>query len=80
MLLTHFIFIVSYVVAMTSFYKAVLADPGFISKNSSREEQRAAVFDLAEEEKLDIRHFCFTCLVSEPSYFCNSWEGPTIQY
>ena len=48
MLFTHFIFVVSYVVAMTSFYKAVLADPGFISKNLSREEQRAAVFDLAD--------------------------------
>ncbi|GAB5588816.1 palmitoyltransferase akr1 [Umbelopsis nana] len=66
MLFTHFIFVVSYVVAMTSFYKAVLADPGFISKNLSREEQRAAVFDLAEEEKLDIRHFCFTCLIKKP--------------
>lgn len=65
MLLTNFVFIVSYLVAMAAFYRAVLTDPGFISKNLSREEQRAAVFDLAEEQHLDIRHFCFTCLVSD---------------
>ncbi|CAO3666583.1 unnamed protein product [Umbelopsis ramanniana] len=66
MLLTNFVFIVSYLVAMAAFYRAVLTDPGFISKNLSREEQRAAVFDLAEEEHLDIRHFCFTCLIKKP--------------
>jgi hypothetical protein len=64
MVFTNLIFFASYTIAMTSFYKAVFTDPGFINKNLSREEQRAAVIDLAEEEKLDIRHFCFTCLVS----------------
>ncbi|KAG2171544.1 hypothetical protein INT43_008270 [Umbelopsis isabellina] len=66
MVFTNLIFFASYAIAMTSFYKAVLADPGFINKNLSREEQRAAVIDLAEEEKLDIRHFCFTCLIKKP--------------
>ncbi|CAM0137616.1 palmitoyltransferase akr1 [Umbelopsis sp. WA50703] len=66
MVFTNLIFFASYTIAMTSFYKAVFTDPGFINKNLSREEQRAAVIDLAEEEKLDIRHFCFTCLIKKP--------------
>jgi palmitoyltransferase len=40
-----------------------VADPGFIKKDLSREKQRIAVEELANENTLDIRHFCLTCLV-----------------
>ncbi|KAI9322441.1 hypothetical protein BX666DRAFT_1815254, partial [Dichotomocladium elegans] len=66
MLLTNLVFIASFCIAMYAFFRAVVADPGFINNTISRESQQAAVFDLAEEEKLDVRHFCMTCLARKP--------------
>lgn len=66
MLLTNVIFIVSYVVAMSAFFRAVMADPGFVNNQLSREAQKEAVFELTEEQKLDVRHFCVTCMAKKP--------------
>ncbi|KAI8139066.1 DHHC palmitoyltransferase-domain-containing protein [Fennellomyces sp. T-0311] len=66
MLLTNLIFVTCFVTAMYGFYRAVIADPGFIDNKLPREAQQAAVFELAEEQKLDIRHFCMTCLAKKP--------------
>ena len=66
MLLANLIFITSFVVAMTAFYRAVVADPGFVDNKLPREVQQSNVFELAEEQKLDIRHFCMTCLAKKP--------------
>lgn len=63
MLLTNLLFICSFVVAMYAFFRAIMADPGFIDNKLPREKQRDAVFELAEEQKLDIRHYCVTCMV-----------------
>lgn len=49
---------------MFAFFKAVSADPGFIKKDLSREKQHRAVEELADENTLDVRHFCLTCLVN----------------
>lgn len=49
---------------MFSFFKAVAADPGFIKNDLSREKQHGCVQELAENNVLDVRHFCLTCLVS----------------
>jgi hypothetical protein len=49
---------------MFSFFKAVAADPGFIKNDLSREKQHRLVEELADENCLDVRHFCLTCLVS----------------
>jgi palmitoyltransferase len=48
---------------MVAFYKAVKADPGFIQSNLSRDRQHQSVQELADENALDVRHFCLTCLV-----------------
>lgn len=66
MLLANVIFISSFVIAMTAFYRAVFADPGFVNNQQPRDVQQKAVFDLCEENKLDIRHFCLTCLAKKP--------------
>ncbi|ORY96172.1 DHHC palmitoyltransferase-domain-containing protein, partial [Syncephalastrum racemosum] len=66
MLLTNLLFICSFVVAMYAFFRAIMADPGFIDNKLPREKQRDAVFELAEEQKLDIRHFCVTCMTKKP--------------
>ncbi|CAG8447231.1 3277_t:CDS:2, partial [Acaulospora colombiana] len=55
-------FVTSYLVAMYSFYTAVLADPGFVSKLRSREDQKKLITDLANKGMLDARHLCITCL------------------
>ncbi|RUP07423.1 ankyrin repeat-containing domain protein, partial [Jimgerdemannia flammicorona] len=62
MFLTNLLFLTTYVTAMYCFYRAVLADPGFVAKLSSREDQKRIVLELADEVKLDARHFCFTCV------------------
>ncbi|KAI9490611.1 DHHC palmitoyltransferase-domain-containing protein [Zychaea mexicana] len=66
MLLANLIFITSFVIAMTAFYRAVVANPGFVNNKLPREVQQSNVFELAEEQKLDIRHFCMTCLAKKP--------------
>ncbi|CAO3630657.1 unnamed protein product [Cunninghamella blakesleeana] len=62
----NFIFFVSFVIAMSTFYKAVLIDPGFLNNHLSFDEQREIIVDLAEEQKLDQRHFCITCMNKKP--------------
>ncbi|KAI8059378.1 ankyrin repeat-containing domain protein [Gilbertella persicaria] len=66
LLFTNLIFLVTFFTAMFAFFKAVAADPGFIKKDLSREKQRLAVEELANENQLDIRHFCLTCLIKKP--------------
>lgn len=39
-------FVTSYCVALYSFYTAVLADPGFVPRLHSREEQKQVYFEL----------------------------------
>lgn len=65
MTITHLIFMTSYTIAIYNFYHAVMADPGFINNEPTKEEQHQMVMDLADENKLDVRHFCVTCLVSD---------------
>lgn len=55
---------------MFSFFKAVAADPGFIKNDISREKQHRFVEELADENCLDVRHFCLTCLVRKTIAFC----------
>ncbi|KAG9290695.1 hypothetical protein G9A89_011658 [Geosiphon pyriformis] len=64
--IANIIFFSSYISAMYSFYKAVLADPGFVPKLSSQEEQKKLVIDLSNKGMLDQRHFCITCLIKKP--------------
>ncbi|KAI8063892.1 ankyrin repeat-containing domain protein [Gongronella butleri] len=59
-------FIVTFVIAMTFFYKALLANPGFIIRECTLDEQQAVVLNLLEESKLDQRHFCITCMIRKP--------------
>ncbi|KAG2230295.1 hypothetical protein INT48_001537 [Thamnidium elegans] len=42
------------------------ADPGFIKNDLSREKQHGCVQELAENNVLDVRHFCLTCLIKKP--------------
>ncbi|POG63213.1 palmitoyltransferase [Rhizophagus irregularis DAOM 181602=DAOM 197198] len=65
-LVANIVFISSYVVALYSFYTAVLADPGFVPKLTSREEQKELVICLANKGMLDARHLCITCLIKKP--------------
>ncbi|KAI9485347.1 MAG: DHHC palmitoyltransferase-domain-containing protein [Benjaminiella poitrasii] len=66
LLFTNLIFLITFFTAMFAFFKAVAADPGFIKKDLSREKQHRAVEELADENILDVRHFCLTCLVKKP--------------
>ncbi|RCI05084.1 palmitoyltransferase akr1, partial [Rhizopus stolonifer] len=66
LLFTHLIFVVTFFIAMFAFFKAVASDPGFIKNNFSRENQRIVVEELANENILDVRHFCLTCLIKKP--------------
>lgn len=50
---------------MYHFYQAVMADPGFVNNEPSKEQQRQDVMGLADAHALDVRHFCVTCLVSD---------------
>nr|CAG8438393.1 15355_t:CDS:10 [Entrophospora candida]CAG8508550.1 5799_t:CDS:10 [Entrophospora candida] len=63
---TNIIFFSSIVTSLYSFYTAVLADPGFVSKLKSREEQKQLIIDLANKGMLDARHLCFKCLIKKP--------------
>ncbi|RHZ89336.1 hypothetical protein Glove_16g188 [Diversispora epigaea] len=62
----NIIFVTTFFVALYSFYTAVLADPGFVPKLHSREEQKQLVIDLANKGMLDTRHLCITCLIKKP--------------
>ncbi|RUS14918.1 hypothetical protein BC937DRAFT_93160 [Endogone sp. FLAS-F59071] len=64
--LANLVFLTSFSVAMYSFYRAVLANPGFVPKLDSRDEQKRLVLELADEGNLDSRHFCFTCVLRKP--------------
>ncbi|CAO3620358.1 unnamed protein product [Cunninghamella blakesleeana] len=66
MTITHLIFMTCYTIAIYNFYHAVMANPGFINNEPSKEEQHQMVMDLADENKLDVRHFCVTCLIRKP--------------
>ncbi|OZJ04207.1 hypothetical protein BZG36_02971 [Bifiguratus adelaidae] len=66
LLLWNVLFLCTFVTAMTCFYRAVMVDPGFCTKLINREEQKAVVLDLADEDKLDNRHFCTTCVIRKP--------------
>ncbi|RIA97923.1 hypothetical protein C1645_751171 [Glomus cerebriforme] len=66
LLVANIIFISSYAVALYSFYTAVLTDPGFVPKLTSREEQKELIINLANKGMLDSRHFCITCLINKP--------------
>ncbi|KAI9300564.1 DHHC palmitoyltransferase-domain-containing protein, partial [Cunninghamella echinulata] len=66
MTMTHIVFMFCYTIAIYNFYQAVMADPGFINNEPSKEEQHQMVMDLADENKLDVRHFCVTCLIKKP--------------
>ncbi|CAJ0638233.1 22_t:CDS:2 [Entrophospora sp. SA101] len=66
---TNIIFFSSIVTSLYSFYTAVLADPGFVSKLKSREEQKQLIIDLANKGMLDARHLCFKCLVGIFEYW-----------
>ncbi|KAI7897811.1 ankyrin repeat-containing domain protein [Cokeromyces recurvatus] len=66
LLFTNLIFLITFFIAMFAFFKAVTVDPGFIKKDVSREKQQKAVQELADENRLDIRHFCLTCLIKKP--------------
>ncbi|CEJ00496.1 Putative Palmitoyltransferase [Rhizopus microsporus] len=72
-LFTHLLFIITFFTAMLAFFKAVSSDPGFVKNDLSREKQRLAVEELANDNCLDARHFCLTCLVKKPlrSKHCN---------
>ncbi|GAN10451.1 palmitoyltransferase akr1 [Mucor ambiguus] len=66
LLFTNLIFLITFFTAMFAFFKAVAADPGFIKKDLSREKQHRAVEELVDENMLDVRHFCLTCLIKKP--------------
>lgn len=73
MTVTHLIFMGSFFIAMYHFYQAVMADPGFVNNEPTKEQQRQDVMGLADAHALDVRHFCVTCLVSKKSG-CLWWE------
>ncbi|GJJ78834.1 palmitoyltransferase ZDHHC13/17 [Entomortierella parvispora] len=69
-------FIATYVTALYFFYGAVMADPGWIKSNTSIEEQKASVLQMADRGLLDVRHFCASCVTQRPlrskhCKFCN---------
>ncbi|ORX56725.1 ankyrin [Hesseltinella vesiculosa] len=66
MIVTHLIFMVSFFTAVYHFFIAVMADPGFIDNKPNRSEQQQVVWNLADDYKFDIRHFCVTCLIRKP--------------
>lgn len=66
MLFTNLIFISSFVTAMYAFFRAVMKDPGFVDNNQPRDVQKQAVFELMDEQRFDIRHFCISCMARKP--------------
>lgn len=66
LLFTNCIFLFAFFTAMFSFFKAVAADPGFIKNDISRQKQHQFVQELADDNLLDVRHFCLTCLIKKP--------------
>ncbi|ORX45842.1 ankyrin [Hesseltinella vesiculosa] len=60
------LFVLTFVVSMMFFYKALLANPGFIISDSTLDEQQAVMLDLVTDGKLDQRHFCITCMIRKP--------------
>ncbi|KAI8343239.1 ankyrin repeat-containing domain protein [Chlamydoabsidia padenii] len=66
LLILNFTFIITFVVAMSAFYKAVLVDPGFLDHQLTFDEQRDVIFELADKASLDQRHFCITCMIKKP--------------
>ncbi|ORZ11159.1 DHHC palmitoyltransferase-domain-containing protein [Absidia repens] len=66
LILTHLVFMFSFFVAMYHFYQAVMADPGFVNNEPTKEQQRQDVMELADAQCLDLRHFCVTCLIKKP--------------
>ncbi|KAL0077929.1 DHHC palmitoyltransferase-domain-containing protein [Phycomyces blakesleeanus] len=63
---TNIIFIICFGTALYFFFKAIRADPGFLKKDLPIQITKEAVLELAEDQNLDIRHFCFSCMIKKP--------------
>lgn len=48
------------------YFKTMLADPGYIPKLGSRNQQKAVIEELLAARKFDEQHFCVTCMVRKP--------------
>ncbi|RKP06523.1 ankyrin repeat-containing domain protein, partial [Thamnocephalis sphaerospora] len=66
-LFANLIFGCSFVIALWSFFQAVLRDPGFVPQLHTRNERRRLVQELAKEHMLDARNFCVTCVIRKPA-------------
>ncbi|KAJ3102928.1 Palmitoyltransferase zdhhc17, partial [Phlyctochytrium bullatum] len=62
----HITFLALYFTTVYSFYRALTADPGYLRKIPSPDEQKKLILQLAEEGKLDPRNFCISCSIRRP--------------
>ncbi|ODQ53540.1 ankyrin, partial [Saitoella complicata NRRL Y-17804] len=62
----NFAFLLTTLISISTFLRALLSDPGFIPRPTSKSTQRAVIEELVELESFDGRAFCGVCFVRRP--------------
>eukprot|EP00042_Codosiga_hollandica_P037925 m.303798 g.303798 ORF g.303798 m.303798 type:complete len:625 (-) comp55256_c0_seq2:130-2004(-) len=62
----HLAFLISTTASLYFHYKAMVLDPGFISKNENVKSKYQTIVDLAENNMMNPADFCSTCLIRKP--------------
>ncbi|BFZ60483.1 palmitoyltransferase akr1 [Saitoella coloradoensis] len=62
----NFGFLTTTLVSISTFLRALLSDPGFIPRPTSKSSQRAVIEELVEIGSFDGRSFCGVCFVRRP--------------
>ncbi|KAF2091935.1 hypothetical protein K490DRAFT_70653 [Saccharata proteae CBS 121410] len=60
------LFIISYTLCGYFYFMTMIADPGYVPKNSSRASQKAVIDELLEARKYDEQNYCVHCMVRRP--------------
>jgi len=59
-------FAVCFALCTYFYFKTMLADPGYVPKPGSRNQQKVVIEELLAARKFDEQHFCVTCMVRKP--------------
>ncbi|KAI7871722.1 ankyrin repeat-containing domain protein [Spinellus fusiger] len=62
----HALFLMTFSVAMGCFYRAAMMNPGILHRQLSIESLCDSIVGLVENNALDARHFCTTCMIKKP--------------
>lgn len=64
--LLNLFFAISISLCTYFYFRTMSADPGYVPKPGSRNQQKAVIDELLETQKFDEKNFCVTCMIRRP--------------